>query len=203
MGQLASAGKLPSTVLRKQGSTKVQEQGRGGGKSIPCGRPGYGKRRPRAARRPPAPPGAHTQLRRVHLEATRSDQARSAPGKKFRPLLRAVARRLSWKWPPAPGPLAWEQAGACQAGECPGGCSWTAPPKGPFVPPRWPDGGHLLPGCDLHPILRQLAVGPRPGWVTCPSPISSFPNQAEGGGGRLVVTSLGQSQAHLGWNPSS
>lgn len=34
MGQLASIGKLPSTVLRKQGSSKVQRQGRGGGKSI-------------------------------------------------------------------------------------------------------------------------------------------------------------------------
>lgn len=55
-----------------------------------------------------------------------------------------------------------------------------------------PDGGHLLPGCDLHPILRQLAVGPRPGWVTCPSPISSFPNQAEGGGGGWWLQAWGR-----------
>lgn len=45
-----------------------------------------------------------------------------------------------------------------------------------------PAGGHLLPECDLHPILRQPAVGPRPGWVTRPSPIVFFPNRGEGTG---------------------
>lgn len=135
-GPAGKPRKITFYCSSKQGSSKVQKQGREGGKSIHCQGWAAGGRWPGQSAGSQCDQETTRSQHRTALEATRSEQERSAQGENFRPLVLALARQLSQKCPRAPGHLAWAQAGARQAGERPEGCSWTGSSKGPFVLPQ-------------------------------------------------------------------
>lgn len=176
MGQLASPGKLPSTVLRNKVHPKCKSrEGKEGNQyTVKAGLLG---RAPRAVRRLPVRPGDTRS--QPHGSGSDMFSARAiCSGEDLQTTPPSSGQRAEPEMPASPWTLGLGAGRGTPGGRAPRGVLLDWLFKGTLcaasVRKARSDGGHLLSGCNLGSVLGQPAVGPRPRWVTCPSPIFFF-----------------------------